>query len=199
MSDNRNTLQHSAPVDPKAQGPKPEYSQDGIPAPGLDSEMSPAADHGEESYRGLGRLTDRVALITGGDSGIGRAVAIAYAREGADVLISYLPEEEEDARDTAQLVEKAGRKAVTVPGDIRDEAHCRAIIDRALSDLGGLDILVNNAAYQMAQPGRRAAPARRRVDHQHRLRPGVPVVRAAAGLRDHQGRHRGVHQGAGRG
>ena len=115
--------------------------------------MSEKPDHGEESYQGSGRLTGKRAVITGGDSGIGRAVAIAFAREGADVLISYLPEEEPDAQDTAQLIEKAGRKAVTVPGDIRDEAHCQAIIDRAVSDLGGLDILVNNAAYQMAQPG----------------------------------------------
>nr|WP_250009543.1 SDR family oxidoreductase [Actinoplanes sp. M2I2] len=115
--------------------------------------MPDRPDHGEESYRGSGRLSGRKAVITGGDSGIGRAVAIAYAREGADVLISYLPEEEEDARDTAQYIEKAGRKAVLVPGDIRDQAQCRAIVDRALSELGGLDILVNNAAYQMAQPG----------------------------------------------
>jgi NAD(P)-dependent dehydrogenase (short-subunit alcohol dehydrogenase family) len=121
--------------------------------PGLTGEMSEKPDHGEESYQGSGRLTGKRAVITGGDSGIGRAVAIAFAREGADVLISYLPEEEPDAQDTAQLIEKAGRKAVTVPGDIRDEAHCRAIVDRAVSDLGGLDILVNNAAYQMAQPG----------------------------------------------
>ncbi|WP_256516412.1 SDR family oxidoreductase [Actinoplanes aksuensis] len=115
--------------------------------------MPDRPDHGEESYQGSGRLNGRKAVITGGDSGIGRAVAIAYAREGADVLISYLPEEENDARDTAGYIEKAGRKAVLVPGDIRDEAHCRAIVDRARADLGGLDILVNNAAYQMAQPG----------------------------------------------
>src|SRR5690242_18153270 len=115
--------------------------------------MTPKPDHGEESYRGSGKLTGKKAIITGGDSGIGRAVAIAFAREGADVLIAYLPEEEEDGRATAELVEKAGRKAVTVPGDIRDEAHCTAIVERAVSDLGGLDILVNNAAYQMAQPG----------------------------------------------
>jgi NAD(P)-dependent dehydrogenase (short-subunit alcohol dehydrogenase family) len=121
--------------------------------PGLTSEMSERPDHGEDSYRGSGRLTGKRALITGGDSGIGRAVAIAFAREGADVLISYLPEEEPDAQDTARLIEKAGRKAVAVPGDIRDAAHCQALIDRALSDLGGLDILVNNAAFQMAQPG----------------------------------------------
>jgi NAD(P)-dependent dehydrogenase (short-subunit alcohol dehydrogenase family) len=121
--------------------------------PGLTSEMSERPDHGEDSYRGSGRLTGKRALITGGDSGIGRAVAIAFAREGADVLISYLPEEEPDAQETARLIEKAGRKAVTVPGDIRDAAHCQTLIDRALSDLGGLDILVNNAAFQMAQPG----------------------------------------------
>ncbi|MCO8271468.1 SDR family oxidoreductase [Actinoplanes sp. TRM 88003] len=121
--------------------------------PGSTEAMPDRPDHGEESYQGSGRLNGRKAVITGGDSGIGRAVAIAYAREGADVLISYLPEEENDARDTAGYIEKAGRKAVLVPGDIRDEAHCRAIVDRARADLGGLDILVNNAAYQMAQPG----------------------------------------------
>ncbi|WP_133876722.1 SDR family oxidoreductase [Paractinoplanes brasiliensis] len=115
--------------------------------------MPDRPDHGEESYKGSGRLSGRKAVITGGDSGIGRAVAIAFAREGADVLISYLPDEEQDATDTAQLIEKAGQKAVRVPGDIRDEAHCRAVIDRALSELGGVDILVNNAAYQMSQPG----------------------------------------------
>lgn len=121
--------------------------------PGLTGAMPDRPDHGEDSYRGSGRLTGRKAIITGGDSGIGRAVAIAYAREGADVLISYLPEEEEDAADTAQLIEKAGQKAVRVPGDIRDEEHCKAIVDRAVAELGGVDILVNNAAYQMAQPG----------------------------------------------
>src|SRR5688572_5530636 len=133
--------------------PKPELDGGDLNPPGLTSDMPDRLDHGEQSYRGSGRLAGRKAVITGGDSGIGRAVAIAYAREGADVLISYLPEEETDARDTAQWIGKAGRKAVTVPGDIRDEAHCRAIIDRARRDLGGLDILVNNAAYQMAQPG----------------------------------------------
>jgi NAD(P)-dependent dehydrogenase (short-subunit alcohol dehydrogenase family) len=124
-----------------------------ISHPGTTGEMDVEPDHGEDSYRGSGRLTGKRAIITGGDSGIGRAVAIAFAREGADVLIAYLPEEEEDARQTARLIEKAGRKAVTVPGDIRDEDHCTAIVERAVSDLGGLDILVNNAAYQMAQPG----------------------------------------------
>jgi NAD(P)-dependent dehydrogenase (short-subunit alcohol dehydrogenase family) len=130
-----------------------EQESDEISHPGATGEMDVEPDHGEDSYRGSGRLTGKRAIITGGDSGIGRAVAIAFAREGADVLIAYLPEEEDDARQTAQLIEKAGRKAVTVPGDIRDEDHCTTIVERAVSDLGGLDILVNNAAYQMAQPG----------------------------------------------
>jgi NAD(P)-dependent dehydrogenase (short-subunit alcohol dehydrogenase family) len=121
--------------------------------PGTTREMDDKPDHGEDSYRGSGRLTGKRAVITGGDSGIGRAVAIAFAREGADVLISYLPEEEDDARDTAHLIEKAGRRAVTVPGDIRDEQHCAAIVRQAVDELGGLDILVNNAAFQMAQSG----------------------------------------------
>jgi NAD(P)-dependent dehydrogenase (short-subunit alcohol dehydrogenase family) len=111
--------------------------------------MTPRADHGEESYRGLGRLVDRVALVTGGDSGIGRAVALAFAREGADVVISYLPEEERDAQETVRWVEDAKRKAVRLPGDIRDEAHCRSLVDRTFDEFGRLDILVNNAAYQM--------------------------------------------------
>jgi hypothetical protein len=137
-------------ADPKKQGPKPEYPQKKIAAPGSIREMRPRADHGEESYRGLGRLKDRVALITGGDSGIGRAVAIAYAREGADVLLSYLPEEEADAQDTRGWIEKAGRRAVVLPGDITDERHCTSMIDRAFDEFGRLDILVNNAAFQMS-------------------------------------------------
>jgi NAD(P)-dependent dehydrogenase (short-subunit alcohol dehydrogenase family) len=124
---------------------------DEISHPGTTGEMDVEPDHGEDSYRGTGRLSGKRAVITGGDSGIGRAVAIAFAREGADVLIAYLPEEEDDARETAQLIEKAGRKAVTVPGDIRDEAHCTGIVQKAVDDLGGIDILVNNAAYQMSQ------------------------------------------------
>jgi len=124
---------------------------DKIAHPGLTADMDTEPDHGEDSYRGSNRLTGKRAIITGGDSGIGRAVAIAFSREGADVLIAYLPDEEEDAQATVQLIEKAGRKAVAVPGDIREEAHCTAIVEKALSDLGGVDILVNNAAYQMAQ------------------------------------------------
>ncbi|WP_434770684.1 SDR family oxidoreductase [Curtobacterium flaccumfaciens] len=117
--------------------------------PGSDQELTPKADHGEESYRGCGKLTGKRAVITGGDSGIGKAVAIAFAREGADVLISYLPEEEDDAQDTKRWIEEAGRKAVLFPGDVSDPAYCRSVIDQAVSELGGLDVLVNNAAYQM--------------------------------------------------
>ena len=145
---NRQSPQDPVPADPKQQGPKPEYDQEPIAPPGLDSEMTPRADHGEESYKGLGRLTDRVALITGGDSGIGRAVALAHAREGADVLISYLPEEEPDGEETCRWVERAGRKAIKLPGDIQEERHCTALIDRAYSEFGRLDVLVNNAAFQ---------------------------------------------------
>jgi NAD(P)-dependent dehydrogenase (short-subunit alcohol dehydrogenase family) len=117
--------------------------------PGLEKELTPQADHGETSYRGSGRLQDKATVITGADSGIGRAVALAFAREGADVLISYL-NEHEDARETARLVEEAGRKAVLVPGDLSDPAHCRAIIDKAVQEFGRIDVLVNNAAFQMS-------------------------------------------------
>jgi NAD(P)-dependent dehydrogenase (short-subunit alcohol dehydrogenase family) len=134
--------------DPRHQGPKPEYPQPPIDSPGSIDEMRPSADHGEESYEGLGRLKDRVALITGGDSGIGRAVSIAFAREGADVLISHLPEEESDALDTAEWVKRAGRSVVTQAGDIQSEEHCRALVERAFDQFGRLDILVNNAAFQ---------------------------------------------------
>ncbi|AWK73414.1 NAD(P)-dependent dehydrogenase [Rhodococcus oxybenzonivorans] len=140
--------------DPTTAYPMPDREgQSEIEHPGLTSDMVSAPDHGEKTYRGSGRLEGRKALITGGDSGIGRAVAIAFAREGADVLISYLEAEEPDARDTVRLIEDAGRKAVPVPGDIRSEDHCRALVDTAVSELGGLDILVNNAAYQMVQMG----------------------------------------------
>ncbi|MCP3053685.1 SDR family oxidoreductase [Aurantimonas sp. LRZ36] len=115
--------------------------------PGKTDAMAPRPDHGEESYKGSGKLIDRVAIITGGDSGIGRAVAIAFSREGADVLISYY-DEDEDARETARLVEEAGRKAVVVPGDIKQEDHCEALVKKAMDTFGRLDILVNNAAHQ---------------------------------------------------
>jgi NAD(P)-dependent dehydrogenase (short-subunit alcohol dehydrogenase family) len=137
------TLQH-----PKHEGHAPAFPQEPIEPPGLEQEMTPRADHGEDSYRGLGRLDGRVALVTGGDSGIGRAVAIAYAREGADVAISYLAEEEEDAQETRRWIEQAGKKALLLPGDIRDEQHCRRIVERTIAELGGLDVLVNNAAFQ---------------------------------------------------
>ncbi len=120
--------------------------------PGLTDEVRPTPDHGEATYRGTGRLIGRKAVITGGDSGIGRAVALAFAREGADVLISYLESEEKDARDTARLIEDAGRTAVAVPGDLVDESQCTAVVARAVEAFGGIDILVSNAAYQMAQP-----------------------------------------------
>ncbi|BBY07907.1 SDR family oxidoreductase [Mycobacterium noviomagense] len=116
--------------------------------PGVQSQMEPVPDCGEKSYRGSGKLTGKRAVITGGDSGIGRAVAIAFAREGADVLIAYL-NEDEDAQDVARYVEEAGRKCVLVRGDLSEPAHCRAVIDRAAQEFGGIDVLVNNAAFQM--------------------------------------------------
>jgi len=116
--------------------------------PGTEQAMRQQPDHGEDSYRGHDRLAGKATVITGGDSGIGRAVAIAFAREGADVLISYL-DEDDDANETAELVRKEGRKAVLVPGDLADPAHCRAVIDRAVAEFGRIDVLVNNAAYQM--------------------------------------------------
>lgn len=127
--------------------PEPPFPKQRQDMPGWTDELDPLPDHGEQSYKGSGRLLDRVALITGGDSGIGRAVAIAYAREGADVVISYLSEDR-DAEETARWVEDAGRKAILVPGDIGDESHCKALVKRALDEFGRLDILINNAAHQ---------------------------------------------------
>jgi NAD(P)-dependent dehydrogenase (short-subunit alcohol dehydrogenase family) len=127
--------------------PKPPFPYEPQPIPGFTERMHPRPDHGEDSYRGSGRLEGKKAIVTGGDSGIGRAVALAYAREGADVLISYLCEEE-DAQETRRLVEEAGRKAVLVPGDIADPAHCREIVRRAVEAFGRIDVLVNNAAHQ---------------------------------------------------
>ncbi|WP_284778553.1 SDR family oxidoreductase [Agrobacterium sp. lyk4-40-TYG-31] len=124
--------------------PYPEQQQQ---PPGQTAEMKPVPDHGEKSYKGAGKLIDKVALITGADSGIGKAVAIAFAREGADIVISYL-NEDGDARDTAKWVEEAGRKALVIPGDIKSEEHCRDLVQRAVDELGGIDILVNNAAFQ---------------------------------------------------
>jgi len=111
--------------------------------------MQPRPDHGEATYRGSGKLHGKKTLITGGDSGIGRAVALAFAREGADVAIAYLPQEEEDARETARIVEGEKRRCLAIPGDIRDPQHCRTLVTRMVQELGGIDVLVNNAAYQM--------------------------------------------------
>ena len=138
----------------QANNPKAEKRAKGGPGkqtqmyPGTEAKLSPQADHGEESYRGANKLEDKVALITGGDSGIGRAIAIAFAREGADVAIAYLSEDE-DARETARWVEKAGRRALLIRGDLQKEAHCRKVVARTVKELGALDIVVNNAAFQM--------------------------------------------------
>jgi NAD(P)-dependent dehydrogenase (short-subunit alcohol dehydrogenase family) len=138
--------------DPRHQYPEPPFPKQPQPVPGLDAKMVPSADHGEQSYTGSGKLTNRKALITGGDSGIGRAVAIAFAREGADVAISYLPSEEADAQEVIALIEQAGRKAIALPGDITNEQFCRKLVTDAVKALGGLDILVNNAGKQKSQP-----------------------------------------------
>ncbi|WP_263119045.1 SDR family oxidoreductase [Cellulomonas sp. RIT-PI-Y] len=141
----------TAPQDPRTQHPTPEQPAETIAHPGRTDDMAQQPDHGEHSYAGTGRLDGKRALITGGDSGIGRAVAIAFAREGADVAISYLPEEEDDAQETVRWIRDAGRRALTIPGDIRDEAHARSLPDAVVAEFGGLEILVNNAAFQMAQ------------------------------------------------
>lgn len=144
-----NKHQEGAPLqDPTTRYPRPPFQEQSQPWPGLASKMNPRPDHGETSYKGNGRLRGRKALITGGDSGMGRAAAIAYAREGADVAINYYPTEEEDAKEVIELIKKEGRKAIAIPGDLRDEAFCRRLVEEAVSKLGGLDILVNNAARQ---------------------------------------------------
>ena len=130
------------------QFPKPPFPDQPQPIPGKTRAMDPVPDHGEQTYKGSGRLEGKKTVITGGDSGIGRAVALAFAREGADVLISYLPEEEEDAQQTRMLVEDAGRKCVLISGDLSDPAHCREIVDKAVDAFGRIDVLVNNAAHQ---------------------------------------------------
>jgi NAD(P)-dependent dehydrogenase (short-subunit alcohol dehydrogenase family) len=140
-------------TDPTEQYDQPEHTDEQQPHPGLTQTMQDRPDHGEGSYRGSSRLTGKRAVITGADSGIGRAVALAFAREGADVVLSYLEAEEADADETVGLVEAEGRKAIRCPGDIRSEETCQKIIDTAVEQLGGIDVLVNNAAYQMAQMG----------------------------------------------
>ena len=154
------TTAHAKAVKPTRQGKrnpldqyaKPPFAVQSQPWPGLASKMSPRPDHGETSYVGSERLQGRKALVTGGDSGIGRAAVIAFAREGADVAINYLPAEEADAKEVVDLVRAAGRKAVAIPGDLRDEKFCQQLVQSAVKELGGLDILVNNAARQQSHP-----------------------------------------------
>jgi NAD(P)-dependent dehydrogenase (short-subunit alcohol dehydrogenase family) len=147
MSDERLRMR-----DPRDQYPRPPFPKQPQPAPGLAAEMEPKPDHGEASYVGTGRLEGRRALITGGDSGIGRATAIAFAREGADVAIVHLPSEARDAEAVLELIRAEGRKAIGIAGDIRDEAFCTQLVHQAAAELGGLDILVNNAGKQVSQP-----------------------------------------------
>jgi NAD(P)-dependent dehydrogenase (short-subunit alcohol dehydrogenase family) len=137
--------------DPTKKYPKPPFKAQSQPWPGLAGKMEPRPDHGEKSYKGSGRLAGRKALITGGDSGMGRAAAIAYAREGADVAINYFPTEQPDADEVLALIKEAGRKGVALPGDLREEAFCKKLIDDAVKELGGLDILVCNAARQQTR------------------------------------------------
>jgi NAD(P)-dependent dehydrogenase (short-subunit alcohol dehydrogenase family) len=138
--------------DPKTKYPNPPFKEQQQPWPGLASKMDPRPDHGEKSYKGSGRLAGRKALITGGDSGMGRAAAIAYAREGADVAINYFPTEQPDADEVVALIREAGRKAIGIPGDLRDESFCKKLVADAVEQLGGLDILVCNAARQQTRP-----------------------------------------------
>ncbi|MET3858946.1 MULTISPECIES: SDR family oxidoreductase [unclassified Rhizobium] len=135
---------------PLTQYPQPKFPEQPQPVPGLASKMQPVPDHGETSYKGTGRLNGRKALVTGGDSGIGRAAAIAFAREGADVVINYLPEEQSDAEEVIKLIEAEGRKAVAIPGDLKREAFCKKLVETANDELGGLDLLVNVAGRQKA-------------------------------------------------
>lgn len=147
----RNTGNQYAIQNPLTQYPQPEFPAQHQAEPGLDQKMSPEPDHGEETYVGFGRLAGRKALITGADSGIGRAAAIAFAREGADIVLNYLPEEEVDAREVVALITAEGRRAVALPGDIKDEAFCTSLVKDAIQALDGLDILVNVAGKQIAQ------------------------------------------------
>lgn len=135
---------------PLTQYPQPKFPEQPQPVPGLASKMQPVPDHGETSYKGTGRLNGRKALVTGGDSGIGRAAAIAFAREGADVVINYLPEEQSDAEEVIKLIEAEGRRAVAIPGDLKREAFCKKLVETANDELGGLDLLVNVAGRQKA-------------------------------------------------
>lgn len=135
-------------VDPRTRFPKPPFPEQQQPMPGDEDQMEPKADHGQQSYTGYGRLQGRAALITGGDSGIGRAIALCFAKEGADILFTCLPDEQKDADKTVELVKAIGRQAIALPGDIRQKAFCQQLVDTAVESFGKLDILVNNAAYQ---------------------------------------------------
>jgi NAD(P)-dependent dehydrogenase (short-subunit alcohol dehydrogenase family) len=149
------TRKATAPMpleDPTSKYPKPPFEGQSQPWPGLAGKMEPRPDHGETSYRGSGRLTGRKALITGGDSGMGRATAIAYAREGADVAINYLAAEETDAREVLELIKAEGRVGIGIPGDLREEAFCKRLVEEAMKGLGGLDIVVSNAGRQQSRP-----------------------------------------------
>jgi hypothetical protein len=137
--------------DPRGKYPKPPFKEQSQPWPGLASKMNPRPDHGEKTYRGSGRLAGRKALITGGDSGMGRAAAIAYVREGADVVINYLPAEEEDAQEVLALIKAENRRGFGIPGDLRNETFCQQLVEQAVHNLGGLDIVVNNAARQQTR------------------------------------------------
>lgn len=148
MSKDQTTMQN-----PAEQNPRPPFDTPMQPEPGLAKDMNPKPDHGEESYKGSGRLKGRKALVTGGESGIGRAAAIAFAREGADVVITYLPAEEADAKETMQVLEATGQKVAALPGDLSDEAFCKQLIEQTVQRLGGLDILANIAGKQITQPG----------------------------------------------
>jgi NAD(P)-dependent dehydrogenase (short-subunit alcohol dehydrogenase family) len=154
--------------DPRTRYPRPEFAGQEQRYPGSGDAMSPRPDHGEHTYRGSGKLTGRAAIVTGADSGIGRAVCIAFAREGADVVLSYLPEEQAQAEETADHVNQAGRCAVLLPGDVSQERQCQEIVERAMRELGHIDVLVNNAAYQMAQMGGLLDITSEQLDHTFR-------------------------------
>jgi NAD(P)-dependent dehydrogenase (short-subunit alcohol dehydrogenase family) len=153
MSSGDTVEDQTAQRDPTDQYDQPDSSGEKVQHPGRTGDMTTEPDHGETSYRGSGRLDGKRAVITGGDSGIGRAVAIAFAREGADVMIVHLDSEQEDADTTVALIEQSGRTGISVAADLREEQACQKVIERAVHELGGIDVLVNNAAYQMAQPG----------------------------------------------
>lgn len=138
----------SKPTDPRERFPKPPFPDQRQAAPGNTRDLDPPADYGETTYKGSSKLSGRVALITGADSGIGRAVALCYAKEGADILFAHLPEEQQDAEETVKLVESTGRKCIAIPGDVRHKSFCQSLVDRATNELGGLDIVVSNAAFQ---------------------------------------------------